>query len=147
MPFSMLLSHKMPFGAYPPTGWVPPTECFSSLPRAAWCNSGAAHHTPVRRSRYETTPFNVLDRPERRGYYNGFWLLCTTVISYIDYMIILFGGIRSGAFFPVSASVCDSQNWNSRSNSFVRAPSSGGGSNTPRPAVSVPHLAGIGYVG
>ena len=33
------------------------------------------------------------------------------------------------------------------SNIFVRAPSSGGGSNAPRPAVSVPHLAGIGYVG
>ena len=32
-------------------------------------------------------------------------------------MIILFGGIRS--FFSVSASVCDSRNWNSRSNSFV----------------------------
>ena len=31
-------------------------------------------------------------------------------------------------------------NWNSRSNSFVRAPSLGGGSNAPRPAVSVPHL-------
>ena len=44
-------------------------------------------------------------------------------------------------FFFVSVSVC-----HSRSNSFVRAPSSGGGSNAPRPAVSVPHLAGIGYV-
>ena len=54
--------------------------------------------------------------------------------------------IRSGVF-SVSASVCDSRNWNSRSNSFVRAPFSGGGSNAPRPAVSVPHLAGIGYVG
>ena len=43
-------------------------------------------------------------------------------------------------FFFVSASVCDSRNWNSQSNSFVRAPSSGGGSNAPRPAVSVPHL-------
>ena len=43
-------------------------------------------------------------------------------------------------FFFVSASVCDSWNWNSRSNSFVRALSSGGGSNAPRPAVSVPHL-------
>ena len=38
------------------------------------------------------------------------------------------------------ASVCDSRNWNFRSNSFVRAPSSGGGSNAPRPAVSVPHV-------
>ena len=43
-------------------------------------------------------------------------------------------------FFFVSASVCDSRNWNSRSNSFVLAPASGGGSNAPRPAVSVPHL-------
>ena len=43
-------------------------------------------------------------------------------------------------FFFVSASVCDSRNWNSRSNIFVRALSSGGGSNAPRPAVSVPHL-------
>ena len=42
--------------------------------------------------------------------------------------------------FFVSASVCDSRNRNSRSNRFVRAPSSGGGSNAPRPAVSVPHL-------
>ena len=50
-------------------------------------------------------------------------------------------------FFPVSASVCDSRNRNSRSNNFVRAPSSGDGPNAPRPAVSVPHLAGIGYVG
>ena len=50
-------------------------------------------------------------------------------------------------FFSDSASVCDSRNWNSRSNSFVRAPSSGGGSNAPRPAVSVPHLAGIGWPG
>ena len=39
-----------------------------------------------------------------------------------------------------SAEVCDSRNWNSRSNSFVRAPPSGGGSNAPRPAVSVPHI-------
>ena len=35
----------------------------------------------------------------------------------------------------------------SQSNRFVRVPSSDGGSNAPRPAVSVPHLAGIGYVG
>ena len=43
-------------------------------------------------------------------------------------------------FVFVSASVCDAQNWNSRSNRFVRAPSSGGDSNAPRPAVSVPHV-------
>ena len=34
-----------------------------------------------------------------------------------------------------------------RSNRFVRAPFSGGGSNVPRPALSVPHLSGIRYVG
>ena len=43
-------------------------------------------------------------------------------------------------FFFVSASVCDSRYSNSRSNSFVRAPSTGDGSNAPRLAVSVPHL-------
>ena len=43
-------------------------------------------------------------------------------------------------FCPVSASVCYSRSWNSRSNSFVQAPSSGGCSNARRPAVSVPHL-------
>ena len=50
-----------------------------------------------------------------------------------------FRGFGQEIFF-VSPSVCDSRNWNSRSNSFVRAPSSGSGSNAPRPAVSVPHL-------
>ena len=44
-----------------------------------------------------------------------------------------------GDFF-VSDSVCDSRNRNYHSNSFVRAPSSGGGSNVARPAVSIPHL-------
>ena len=43
-------------------------------------------------------------------------------------------------FFSVSASVCDPRNRNSRSISFVRAPSSGGGSNVPGSAVPVPHL-------
>ena len=47
-------------------------------------------------------------------------------------MIILFWGDSVSSFF--SASICDSRNWNFRSNSFVRAPSSGGGSNAPRPA-------------
>ena len=55
------------------------------------------------------------------------------------YEIILFQGFGQEFFF-VSASVCHSRDWNSRSNSFVRAPSSGGGSNAPRPAVSVPHI-------
>ena len=58
----------------------------------------------------------------------------------------IFGGIRSGVF-PVSAPVCGLRNWKSRSNSFVRAPSLGGGSNALRPVLSLPHLAGIGYVG
>ena len=62
------------------------------------------------------------------------------------YVIILFFGDSVRSFFSVSASVCDSRNWNSRSNSVVRALSSGGGSNTPPLAASVPHLAGIGYV-
>ena len=57
-------------------------------------------------------------------------------------MIIIFRGFAQ-EFFSVSASVvCDSRNWKPRSNSFVRAPSSGGGSNAPRPAVYVPHLPG-----
>ena len=73
-------------------------------------------------------------------------LLLHALYKYV-YMIILFGGDSARSFYPVSASVCDSRNWNYRSNSFVRAPSSGGGSHAPRPAVSVPHLAGIGYVG
>ena len=63
------------------------------------------------------------------------------------YMIVLFWGDSVRTFLSVSASVCHSQNWNSRSNSFFRTLSSGGGSNAPRPAVSVPHLAGIGHVG
>ena len=46
----------------------------------------------------------------------------------------------SQEFSFISASVCDSRNWNSQSNSFGRAPSSGGGSNAPHPAVSAPHL-------
>ena len=59
-----------------------------------------------------------------------------------------FLGAFGQEFFSVSASVvCDSRNWDSRSNRFVRAPSSGGGPNAPRPAVSLPHLAEIGYVG
>ena len=50
--------------------------------------------------------------------------------------------------FSVSTSVPDSRNnWISRSKRFVRAPSSGGGSNASCPAVSVPHLTGIGCVG
>ena len=52
----------------------------------------------------------------------------------------LFFGDSVKSFFLVSASLFDSRNWNSRSNSFVQAPSSGGGSNAPCPAVSVPHI-------
>ena len=40
-------------------------------------------------------------------------------------MIILLGGDSVWSFFSVSASVCDSRNWNPRSNSFIRAPSWG----------------------
>ena len=61
-------------------------------------------------------------------------------MHYINiYVIILFLEIRLEYLF-ISASVCDSRNWNSRSNLFVHEPPSGGGSNAPRPAVSVPHL-------
>ena len=56
----------------------------------------------------------------------------------VIHITISFCGVRLRVF-PVSASVCDSRNWISRSNSFVRAPTSGGGSNAPRLAVSVPH--------
>ena len=48
-------------------------------------------------------------------------------------------GIRSGAFFRLGLSMRFSE-LDSRSNSFVRAPFSGGGSNAPDSAVSVPHL-------
>ena len=43
--------------------------------------------------------------------------------------------------------MCDSRDWNSLSTSFLRAPSSSGGSKAGRPAVSIPHLARIRYVG
>ena len=62
-------------------------------------------------------------------------------------MNILFWGIRSGVFFRLGRSMRFLRNWNYRANSLIRAPSSGGGSNASRPAVSVPHRAGIGYVG
>ena len=58
------------------------------------------------------------------------------IYIYIYDLSFLFGQ----QFFFVSASVCDSRNWNPRSNRFVRSPSSGGGSNAPRPALSVRHL-------
>ena len=62
---------------------------------------------------------------------------------YVHFFFLGFGQ----EVFSGSASVCDSRKkWKSRSNSFVRASSSGGGSNAPRPAESVPHLGGIGYV-
>ena len=62
----------------------------------------------------------------------------TEIYMYI-YDHSFLGGFGEDFCF-VPASVCDSRNWNSRSNSFVRAPSSGGGSNAPRPAVSVRHV-------
>ena len=61
------------------------------------------------------------------------------IYIYISSGHSFWGGFGQELFF-VSASVCDSRNWNFPSNSFVRAPFSGGGSNAPRPAVSVPHL-------
>ena len=66
--------------------------------------------------------------------------LTADVLEMHTYKIILwFQGFGQEPFF-VSAQVCDSRNWNSRSNIFARAPPSGGGSNAPRPAVSVPHI-------
>ena len=65
----------------------------------------------------------------------GVLFFCSKINIYLVHDYILFGGDSVKSFFPP------------RLNSFVRAPSSGDGSNAPRPAVSVPHLAGIGYVG
>ena len=48
-----------------------------------------------------------------------------------------FGGDSVRSFFPCGPQCAILGNWNSRSKSFVRTPSSGGGSNAPRPAVSV----------
>ena len=64
---------------------------------------------------------------------------CLKYIYIYVYNHSLFQGFGQEFFF-VSAQVCNSRNWNSRSNSFVRAPALGGGSNAPRPAVSVPHI-------
>ena len=65
------------------------------------------------------------------------WRHFQTVVS--CYCKVLdFAVAYSRAF--VLLDVCDSRNWNCRSNSFVREPSSGRGSYAPRPAVSVPHL-------
>ena len=78
--------------------------------------------------RYVKRSSHVYDRKTQR-----------TVYIYIYKIIIWFQGFGQ-EFFLISAEVCDSRNWNSRSNSFVRAPPSGGGSKAPRPAVSVPHI-------
>ena len=72
----------------------------------------------------------------RRGAYHA------CIYIYIFRMILFFEGtgIWSRVFF-VSASVWHS--WNLEflgQNRLVRAPSSGGGSNAPRPALSVLHL-------
>ena len=55
------------------------------------------------------------------------------------YMAILFGGIRSGSSSsrPQYGML---ETGMSLSHRVVRAPSSGGGSNAPRPAFSVSHL-------
>ena len=55
-------------------------------------------------------------------------------------MTILFFGDSVRSFFRLGLSMRFSELEFSVSKSFVRAPSSGGGSNAPRPAVSVPHL-------
>ena len=60
--------------------------------------------------------------------------LCAILRLHIYIFFILSG------FFFVLASVWDSRTGVSPSNRFVRAPSSGGGSNAPRPALSVRHL-------
>ena len=44
------------------------------------------------------------------------------------------------ASLDINSRVWPSPNRNSGSDSFVRVPASGGGSNAPRPAVSVTHL-------
>ena len=55
-------------------------------------------------------------------------------------MIILFFWIRLGVFFSSRHRYGMLATAIARSNRFVRAPSSGGGSNAPRPALSVRHL-------
>ena len=49
-------------------------------------------------------------------------------------------GIWSGVFFCLGLSMRFAELKLSVEYSFVRAPPSGGGSNAPRPAVSVPHI-------
>ena len=48
------------------------------------------------------------------------WMALTRLSVYIFIRSFFFSGIWSGVFF-VSAQVCNSRNWNCRSNSFVRA--------------------------
>ena len=70
-------------------------------------------------------------------------------------MIIHFWGDSVRSFFPVSArpqyailgTGILGQIASFERRLRGRAPSSGDGSNAPRPAVSVPHLAGTGYMG
>ena len=59
------------------------------------------------------------------------WWSIIDIYIYIYKIILLFrDSVRS---FVVSAQVCDSKNWNCRSNSFVRAPASGGRLQRPSP--------------
>ena len=83
-------------------------------------------------------------KPTWSGHKTNFIVLsCYFAILLYCYLKIHYHSFFRGfgqEFFFASASVCDSRNWNSRSNSFVRPPPSRVGSNSPRPAVSAPHL-------
>ena len=68
------------------------------------------------------------NRRTRREGGAGHFNMCAEIYSRLFFL----GGFGQ-EFVSVSASVCDSRNWNSRTNSFVRAPSSGGSPNAPWP--------------
>ena len=91
---------------------------------------------PRMQTRTRSPPLTAgVARWKNRGAVNLF----THILIYIR---SLFSRGFGQEFVFVSAPVLDSRNWNSRSNRFVLPPSSGGGSNAPRPALSVPHLDG-----
>ena len=66
-------------------------------------------------------------------------------VDYIQLFVLLRGQGFGREFFSSRPQCGILETGIPRSNRFIRAPSSGGGSNAPRPAVFVPHLAGIGY--
>ena len=101
---------------------------WSRPPKTALERSDLTEKIQFRASHTEAKTRKTLDRIKKRR-----------MIMHI-YKIILWCQGFGQEFFFVSAEVCDSRNWNFRSNSFFRAPPSGGGSNAPRPAVSVPHI-------